>query len=1439
MVGHMEENKPEEESKPEMKGNPGVDNDPEDENGPGMDNDPEVDGDPEVDNDPEIKNKPVQGFTPKIGMELKPLVDKENDFIVLGRTKGEHEEFGLRGLMDIGVVGESQTTGEDHLSHKIMMDNQFPHIMFICGKRGSGKSYTLGLIAEELAKSAEGIGTILIDPIGIFWSLKRENVSKNELKLLDSYGLNPMNFENVKVITPLGYEEGMEAILDGSFSISVAEMTAGDWCTVFDIRRFKAQGLLIGDALTKVREGYIAIYGNRNIEMPGKPEYYSIGDIIQCIEHDEDMQSKKKGYATSTRRSIAARFQAVGNWGLFSREGTPIQTIAARNNVTVIDVSHPKLDNDKRSLIVGIVARKILEGRIQASKKEEARSLGMPVSMEGTLPVTWLLIDEAHLILPRSGSTAATDALVNYAKLGRRPGCALVLATQRPAATDDNVLSQVDMMISHNLALEEDMVSLRKRLPSKVPPSLVTSDFIRAIPIGMGILADQKTQSRTMMVKFRPRQSYHSGKAAVPTNEVPDEGIMEGTPAQVSPILKFKVERREGSILRPSLNVDQLLIRIDSTSQERGVKKEPVFVIQGEDLLFRDKEEREKAEKEKLQKERLEKEKLEKERLEKEKLEKERLEREKLEKEKLEKEKLEKKRLEKEKLEKERLEKGKLEKEKLEKEKLEKEKLEKEKLEMEKLEKEKLEKEKLERAAEKTHSKKISPKKVLDNIVDDMEELGGPKVKKKVTKGPKTNVKDKSVKEKTAKENADQWIRKAVIEKVKQAELPDIMKEILGLGHHYLFKNEDRSLAQQFTSEIIDMGKSSFLVISRSPPARSKSLFEGRQSKSYWLSKSETKESLNPHNLEKISFTIGRFLEQNRGAVIYFDGLEFLISNNDFNKVMRFIETVHEKCQLMEGAVIFPFTPEIISKRDMSRVQTEMDVLFEKEDLLPFSLGRSGSEGGKETVKKAEAEGEHGREMREEKEDSPEGIISWDEDGNEEMEAVKADGNASEPFKEPGANGSDLDDGMIAEEPVAVSDMPEMGGLDIDYFAHLIEITKQKKKEQGRSEVRRAGPPRVRIPLKEEREQNIYPEIGLKKSYIERTRTSDHVRGTDFQTIKVPRVEPVKMIDAEFTEINDSYGRPIIPEPEKKTSRKTDEKITAFSTPSKSQEIQKRLDTEITELKEPVMKEPECEYVTEGKGHFYIAPVLSEMDIDNYAQRSLEGKGILKQKKIEMVSEVNITFIPMIRLYFSKLAGFIKKKKKVFTLFFDPVSGELVRKYKKGLARTMNLPVLFEYSKTQVDLLLALRSSALTDIELGLKTKLRSQDLKRALNALEKKGMAEKRVTGDGSYTYRRKMEFTLPGNLTRAIPDMPHIREGKLCVGAVMPRYKVKDAEKLIRIMDDGMTLEDHDTVYYPYYMVEIEGKRGPRKIFIDGINGGEDEVLGVIKNLEIKIPK
>lgn len=52
----------------------------------------------------------------------------------------------------------------------LRLDLDGPHAMLLVGKRGYGKSYTMGVIAEELART-DGIAPVIVDPMGVFESL--------------------------------------------------------------------------------------------------------------------------------------------------------------------------------------------------------------------------------------------------------------------------------------------------------------------------------------------------------------------------------------------------------------------------------------------------------------------------------------------------------------------------------------------------------------------------------------------------------------------------------------------------------------------------------------------------------------------------------------------------------------------------------------------------------------------------------------------------------------------------------------------------------------------------------------------------------------------------------------------------------------------------------------------------------------------------------------------------------------------------------------------------------------------------------------------------------------------------------------------------------------------------------------------------------------------
>ena len=70
--------------------------------------------------------------------------------IILGRSPSDRKKFDKEGTI---LLGKHYVTMERNkvLANPIYLDVNKPHSILVAGKRGSGKSYTLGVIAEGIA----------------------------------------------------------------------------------------------------------------------------------------------------------------------------------------------------------------------------------------------------------------------------------------------------------------------------------------------------------------------------------------------------------------------------------------------------------------------------------------------------------------------------------------------------------------------------------------------------------------------------------------------------------------------------------------------------------------------------------------------------------------------------------------------------------------------------------------------------------------------------------------------------------------------------------------------------------------------------------------------------------------------------------------------------------------------------------------------------------------------------------------------------------------------------------------------------------------------------------------------------------------------------------------------------------------------------------------
>lgn len=416
--------------------------------------------------------------------------------VILGRSEKDKKKLGTQGCVLLGkhYVKMGQTSS---LSNEIYMDITRSHVVFLCGKRGSGKSFTLAVMAEGMAsidpEVRKNIGILIMDTMGIFWSMKYPNERMREL--LEEWDMQPESLD-VNVYAPHGkHREMLDAGIpvDSGFAINPAELEASQWLEVFKIEPGSSVGGIIEAAASKLKE-----QGSFSLE-----------------ELQEEIRQQEATPADT--RSATNYIQSAQRWGLFDKQATPIHELVQPGEVTILDISPYAASAGSwnvRALVIGIVSQQLFEQRMQARKAEEHKALEAALAYQpdsgNDEPVIWMLIDEAHEFLPNKGKTPATDALVTILREGRQPGLSLVLATQQPGKIHTDVMTQSDIIISHRITAKVDTDALQMLTQSYMRAGL--DQLLNELPRikGAAVVLDDNNEKLYSM-QVRPRKSWHGG----------------------------------------------------------------------------------------------------------------------------------------------------------------------------------------------------------------------------------------------------------------------------------------------------------------------------------------------------------------------------------------------------------------------------------------------------------------------------------------------------------------------------------------------------------------------------------------------------------------------------------------------------------------------------------------------------------------------------------------------------------------------------------------------------------------------------------------------------------------------------------------------------------------------------------------------------------------
>jgi len=366
--------------------------------------------------------------------------------------------------------------------------------VLVCGKTGTGKSYTMGVLIEELANLGDDIA-LVIDPQGIFWTMTQPNDASKETDSLWEYDRDPKGFRlNLMVpgdpVERYGGEDVVEEMERRGLKIRGLRLNPSDlspemWCELFNLDINELQGGMLFKA---IRTCYRK-HGND----------FFLDDISDTVE-------KLRGL-DKTKEAILRKIEMAHDWQLFEESRyREIWEILQPNAVNILDLSVIAQGRyGLRNLVVAVLANFIFRMRTIARRREE---LGLSTDVKKV----WIFIDEAHNFCPSGRSTLSKEILIRWAKEGRQPGLSLVVASQQPSALSAEVLTQCGIRIVHRITSKADYRAINSLSQDFLPDDL--QSYIKKLTgPGQTLLIDDELE-KMVQVQIHPRQSSHGGSSA-------------------------------------------------------------------------------------------------------------------------------------------------------------------------------------------------------------------------------------------------------------------------------------------------------------------------------------------------------------------------------------------------------------------------------------------------------------------------------------------------------------------------------------------------------------------------------------------------------------------------------------------------------------------------------------------------------------------------------------------------------------------------------------------------------------------------------------------------------------------------------------------------------------------------------------------------------------
>ena len=380
----------------------------------------------------------------------------------------------------------------------------------ILASTGAGKSYTAGVLVEELMLPYNRAAVLIVDPHGEYHTM---SAIQGDQQFAAPDGYKP----EVKIFTPDKIKVRFSSLTEGDVKYLLPEGTSDKM-------------------LHFLRQAFRSLTDRLKAE--GKRDYlysyFDLRDEVQKQQYGKDDKDAGDGGNVSSIQGLL--------WRLDSRFDRTDSIFHAHEHIELADLYKPgrctilqlsEIEQTEQQVIVGTLLRRVNKAReltVGNHVDKGDNFLDYPV---------FTLLEEAHRFAPAGASVVSTNVLKQILSEGRKFGVGIGLITQRPGKLDQDVLSQCMTQIIMRIVNPIDQQTVAQSVEGAGRAMLAELPALtkgQAIISGVGI-------NTPVMCRIRPRITKHGGE----TFDAPSEWMKWHSSGETE-----RREQDEAPYLKPS-----------------------------------------------------------------------------------------------------------------------------------------------------------------------------------------------------------------------------------------------------------------------------------------------------------------------------------------------------------------------------------------------------------------------------------------------------------------------------------------------------------------------------------------------------------------------------------------------------------------------------------------------------------------------------------------------------------------------------------------------------------------------------------------------------------------------------------------------------------------------------------------------------------------------